>query len=50
MEKRVRKQCNGRSFKPTALVIVGWASFIMSHCLEGSVVTILLSAIARVLP
>jgi hypothetical protein len=33
-----------------ALVVVGWVSFILSHFNWDAAVTLLLSAIARVLP
>jgi len=49
MEKHVQQR-TGHSFKVTALVVLGWASFILSHLFQDTAVTILLSAIATVLP
>jgi len=49
MAKNVQKH-SGHIFKVTALVVLGWASFILSHLSQDAAITILLSAIARVLP
>jgi hypothetical protein len=49
MEKHVQQRTGHRS-KVTALVVLGWTSFILSHLFQDAVVTTLLSAIARVLP
>ncbi len=40
----------GRAFKATALVVLGWSSFILSHLFQDAAMTIPLAAIARVLP
>lgn len=49
MEKHVQQR-TGHSFKVTALVVLGWVSFILSHLFKDAVVTTSLAAIARVLP
>ena len=49
MEKHVLKYL-GCKLKVTALVIVGWISFILSQVIKDPVVTVILLAIARVLP
>jgi hypothetical protein len=49
MGKHVHKH-TGRRFGATALVVLGWVSFMLSHLFEDVAVTTLFSAIARVLP